>query len=224
MERLALVRNQRIDWTFIEALLDINDQILKVEFAERLQLALAFLTNPVLEELKMDLDSRLTGDSVADQIAIDSTFFAETHLARIWDLASKWPDDSKIPGLVYLYVPVSSWMRERTYAACQNNMLRSLILQSSTCTDKGVHLLAMRDQDGACRRAGWEKAWLPPNDALDAVLKGDDKDALWGIVTNSNLPYETVMAAGSRLVEIGEPEGVSAATSERTRRGKRPRN
>ncbi len=217
MQRLAMVRNPNTPMGFVCKLLDLNNGEFKIVLSERRELALAFFTNPCLEVLAADLDRdrteqrELTSDFL-NEIAVDSYIFARYYLSQFWELASKWPPESKIPGLVYQYVPVPESTRRKVFEGCQEPILRSFILKSSTLDDKETLILGMRDSDSSCRWIACERVSHPPTELVDEIWKGDDKDALRGLVHNLSLSEETLLRLGGRLAELGDPEGTVTAS------------
>ena len=164
LERLAMMRNARVNDTLVEMVFDPNDTRLGIDKDLRRELALAVLSN------QMALTPNLSSYSeFAEAIgAHDAHSYltlrreASEHYAKLWALAARWPRESGVPFSVYLHVPVDNGTKVRTYQASKEPLFRRAILTNDTPEfdesgerarePSGVLELGLKDSDEECRQ------------------------------------------------------------------------
>jgi hypothetical protein len=207
LERLALMRNPAVARAdeLIRKLFDVEDHDngrlgeLGIDFDQRKELALAFVSN-----LAVHKDSRRNM-----QDFIDGGMYFETRRrwATVWRLASKWPRDSGIPKAVFRNLATEDSVRAEVYEQSTERFIRLDILNSCCGNELKTLKLGIADSDGTFRCAAYSRiGWyfIEPAD-LEAVLNGNDKDALQGLGENKSLPVEVLKRIESKFAkEMGE--------------------
>jgi hypothetical protein len=150
MERLALVRNERIRERFIAKLIDFEDQELGIGVDERKELILAFLSSGKVL-VRNTREAGLLGypqsrDGLTNNVSNE-------FLTNLWELASKWPTESGIPYLVYSTVPTNDETKARIYQKCSDPELRKTIIAYCSPHEQFSKTieLAKKDADKECR-------------------------------------------------------------------------
>lgn len=179
MERLVLVRNEGARGSLIEKIFDYEDKELGIAPKEREELAYAFLSNKMIA--REWENSQLPLSQWPDEWHGLSALSATAFLTRLWELASKWPKETKIQSVIYRYVPTDDETKAKIYKACDEPVWRGLILENCSAEDKGTIKLGMNDTNDECRYLAYSKvSFLEPQE-LVAILKGNDVDALKGL-------------------------------------------
>ncbi|MCI0410958.1 MAG: hypothetical protein L0191_20750 [Acidobacteria bacterium] len=148
LERLALVRNPGVDifgHGLIKKIFDPEDKELGITMKERQELVLAFLTNK--EALVHAESAAALGGHEPWEEAPTWWLF----LDALWELASKWPEETAIQPLVYRHVPASDETKARTYRTCKEPFWRHYILENCDARDTQTIQLGMKDADETCR-------------------------------------------------------------------------
>jgi hypothetical protein len=131
MERFALVRNESLesDKTFITKLFDSEDQDLGIDLDERRELIFIFVRSGKVLTLYTE-EAGLMGYPESRDGLTD--YLANKFLANLWELASKWPTESRVPYLVYSKVPANDETKAKIYQKCDDPELRKTIIAYCT--------------------------------------------------------------------------------------------
>ena len=221
LERLAMMRNGRVDDTLVEMVFDGDDIHLGISENERRELIVAVLSNggalrpPIAAETSYSEFEELTGGvDAGDYIAISKE--SKEHFAKLWQFAARWPDKSGVPYQVYLRVPADNDTKVKHYQAARNPLLRGAILTNDTpeFDASGVDAfgpgevfeLGLKDEDEQCRQvAGRRWAKIGPVLSSKAKIRSYSRIA-WRVAVNlailglayasfstASTPFETVL-------------------------------
>jgi hypothetical protein len=211
VERLALMRNPRVAKAekLIREIFDPDnkelEEGLKIGFEQRKELALAFVSNPEAQkDSRSDLDNE-------PYFRVDGYAYFSTRerWATIWKLAAKWPSESGVPHAVYRSLVTEDEVKAEVYQQSSERGPRISILESCRGDQQTTIKLGISDSDGVCRYIAYSKIWwinLGPA-GLEAVLSGDDKEALGGLAQNESLPVEVLEQIASKLEGLGKATG-----------------
>jgi hypothetical protein len=188
LERLALLRNPRIDFELIAKIFDPDENAYGIDSKDRKELALAFLTNE--RALKRVVKNRTVADR--DFGAFDNR--SERFLGTIWALSLKWPIESGIPYYIYL-LPAADEVKADVYQKCIDAELRTTILDGCTDRDKTTLSRGIVDEDDICRSTAYGRISNIDPDSLEQILTGNDKAALEGLISNENLRINSTASA-----------------------------
>lgn len=149
MERLALVRNPEVREELIEKIFNYEDRELGISSKEREELVYAFLTNKeAIAEAEETLGSRISD--------LPHEWDVGLNLGTLWELASKWPNGTKLKArfksVVYRYLPADDETKARIYNSCNDPVWRLEILRNCSETDTKTIKVALQDGDKDCRR------------------------------------------------------------------------
>jgi hypothetical protein len=213
LERLALMRNPnmaRADEP-INKIFDLEDKVegakdrlgrlgeLGIDLVQRKELALAFVSNPAAQK-----DSRRdTQDFIDGGAWVD----CRKRWATVWKLAAKWPRDSGVPKAVFRSFATEDEVKAEVYQQSTERFLRLDILYSCRGNELKTLKLGIADSDGTFRYAAYSRIWwyFIGTADLEAVLSGNDKDALQGLGENKSLPVEVLERIASKFAkEMGE--------------------
>jgi len=198
LERLALVRNPRIDIELIEKIFDPKEQDLGIDLRERGELARAFLTNRNALA-RIVRDACIKASEPARDYLPYATPRAEQFLHKIWTLASKWPQDSWIPDWIYEHVPAPDNTKAEIYQKCSEADLRQTILRSCTDSDEKTLKNGVNDQDEWCRATACEKIPCLEPELLEVILNCKDKAALQGLASNKTFYVNLISMTGKEV-------------------------
>jgi hypothetical protein len=202
LERLGLMRNNKIPEDFVRQIFDPEDVKLGITMQDREQLARAFLSN---------------GAKLAKAGQMD--FEARTLSEDLWKLAIKWPEKSDIPATIFDEVPISpfSSFKADAYRACIEHRL--IILFNCDWQDNQIVQMALQDPDENCRLRAFEIVGGISGWFLEALIKRKDKVALRGLAQNELVSDEYLGKIETCLRDI-DPEGSphTARTIERKRK------
>lgn len=198
LERLALVRNPKVETDLIEKIFHPENKEIGINLTERRELVHAFLTNDkTLAQIIADADIReyeappeIAALICRSPFGPEIAFHAGQFLRKIWKFASKWPAESGVPYLVYKHVPVSDDTKAEIYLGCDDINLRWAILNSCTRGYVETLKLGVKDKDETCRFIACCTIPSLEPELLDAILKGKDKAALKGLALNKSLSLE----------------------------------
>jgi hypothetical protein len=211
LERLALMRNPQVVEVdeLIWKIFDVEDMDkgpedladLGIDFDQRKELALAVISNPAAHK-----DSLRDVSTERDGM---TWFLTRRRWATVWKLTSKWPTDSGIPRAVYRNIDTDDNVKAEVYQQSTERRRRCDILQSCRESQQNAIKLGITDSDGGCRYAAYSKiSWINLGpDGLEAVLSGDDKEALDGLAHNESLPVEMLGRIASKIEEIEKATG-----------------
>lgn len=223
LERLALVRNPEVSRELIERIFDPEDQELEINLEERKELALAFLTNKeALASSKAD--AALVGHPYPPDGW--AWYSANKFLRTLWELASKWPKESKIQLVVYRCVPAEDTTKAEIYRACDVPVWRQMILENCNADDTHTIEVGMRDADDMCRTLAYSKVRDPDREVLEALLQGEDKIVLGALAGNRALSVANLEKVKDRLDELNDDLGAALAkqTIEQLQKARAPKD
>lgn len=217
--RLALVRNRNVVGDLIERIFDPEDNELGIELNERLELALAFLTNEkALERSRVEYFDFPDGWDAHTTTALFN---------KLWVYASRWQDDPGYPLKygVYMYVGTDDDTKAQIYQKCTDEHLRQAILHGASWKDKKTLKLSMKDNDDFCRYLSYMTARLNSKD-LEKALKSKDTHALSGLAVNESLSIDVLGSIEEKLSELDDLGGARSVerSIERIRRAKPPKD
>lgn len=201
LERLALVRNPNVYEHLIERIFDSDDQELEINLEERKELALAFLTNKeALASSKAD--AALVGHPYPPDGS--AWYSANRFLRTLWELASKWPKESKIQPVVYRCVPAEDAIKAEIYRTCDVPVWRQMILENCNADDTHTIELGMRDSDDLCRSLAASRA-RQTIDRAQATRPPKDPEELFGYEgRQGNFLEDKIDFIGKKLLEVAE--------------------
>lgn len=201
LERLALVRNPGVYEDLIEKIFDPDDTELGINAEQRKELALAFLTNK---------DAVAKSRRRWQEFGMDGWgwYRNTSHFQKLWELASKWPPESRVPYGIYRYVGTEDKTKAQIYQACTNPHLRCAILENSDASeDRETIKLGMQDADKTCKYVALAKVRYLDSDALEALLRTEDSVTLSALTNNKWLSVEQLRKVAARLHEFGDIVG-----------------
>jgi hypothetical protein len=215
LERLALMRNLGMARAnaLIWKVFDLEDKDegpedrlgrlgeLGIDLEQRKELALAFVSNSAAQkDSRRDTQDFIDGGEWVD---------CRQRWATVWKLAAKWPSESGVPRAVFRSFATEDKVKAEIYQQSTERRLRSDILKSCNEFQQETIKLGITDTWGTCRYISYSKiSWINLGpDALEAVLSGDDEDALGGLAHNEFLPVEMLQRIASKIEEIEKATG-----------------
>jgi hypothetical protein len=168
LERLAMMRNEKLDWELVTHILDPDDAVFSIETDQRRQLARACLVNKRVVE-----SSRRSREHFRD-------YLDSKHSQTVWELSSKWPEDSGIQFLAFRSVQTEDSVKARVYSMCKSDALRETILESCTPDDKETIKLGRTDNDSTARFIAYGRSRSMDRQEIEAALRrGKDEKDKW---------------------------------------------
>ena len=163
LERLAMMRNKKLDFELVNRILDVDDTELNLEIEERFQLARACLVNEHVVENSRRSRTR-------DFVDGWSSYQARKNAKTVWELAAKWPEDSGIQFFAFKNVQTDDEVKAHIYSKCQSTFIRRTILESCFPEDNATLTLGRADADSIARSVAYGRS--------RSMKKGEIEDAL----------------------------------------------
>jgi hypothetical protein len=181
LERLALVRNERIEEEFVEQLFNPEDTDLAITLSERFELCCAFLTNHVVIG-KNAKDAGLIGDSLGSWDG-SIHYSARKFLRSLWLNAGKWPSGTgNLQYAVYSHVPADDETKAEVYGSCDEPVWRKAILYASDSKrDRKTFAVAIADREDDCRELAYQHLAEIDDKQLNGLIERKDTAALRGL-------------------------------------------
>jgi hypothetical protein len=222
LERLALMRNPQVVEVdeLIWKIFDLKDEYkdpkdvlgcladLGIDFDQRKELALAFISNPAARN-----DSLRDVSTESDGM---TWFLTRRRWATVWKLAAKWPKESGVPYAVFRSFTTDDEVKAEVYQQSTESGLRCNILASCRGDQHKTIKLGITDSFKECRYIAYSKIWWPVDlsqGCLEAVLTGNDEDALRGLAENKSLPVEVLERITSKFEQIGDYDSAGLVIS-----------
>jgi hypothetical protein len=193
LERLALVRNPRVDEKLIEQIFDHEDQELGISLEVRGEFVRGFLTNyhAIRDSFKGKFDFIDGWDS----------YSTRWHFSQLWKLISKWPGGTgNLQAGVYRHIGAPDETKAEIYQSCDEPVWREVILINSDRRDTQTIKLGMHDPNEHCRELAYSRVDISQIHELDRILQGEDSAALRGLSQNHALPADVLRQVSYRLV------------------------
>ncbi|MFQ5842916.1 MAG: hypothetical protein ACE5I8_10810, partial [Thermodesulfobacteriota bacterium] len=169
MERLALVRNERVPHELIEKIFDHDDSTLNLSAEEREELVLAFLTNE--KKVRESRKTRREYDAREEEFSlIPPSVENKLHYSKLWKLASKWPG-TEVRYFVYGVLGTDDETKAEVYRNTNESRIRSWILDKCSGDDILTIRLGMQDPNEECREGAF-RVWDLSRDLARALLTG----------------------------------------------------
>jgi hypothetical protein len=201
LQRLAMMRNKKLNLELVEHILDLDDTSLNLEFKERSDLACACLENPnVIETARRGKMNDFEDGS--------GWYQACKHSKAIWELAAKWPDESGIQYLAFRYVQTDDKVKSDIYQKCQVARVRCIILESCLpFEDRETIILGRGDNDPYTRYVAYYRSRSMNKQEINAVLQREkDEWSLSGLLRN---PWVGATARELQKAMSAEPTAVA---------------
>jgi hypothetical protein len=164
LERLAMMRNKKLDLELVNRILDVDDSELNLEKEERFQLARACLVN---EHVVQNSRRSRTRDFVDGWAA----YQARKNAMTVWELAAKWPDDSGIQLFAFKNVQTDDETKAGIYSQCQSTLIRRTILDSCFPEDKETLTLGRADADPTARYIAYGRSRSMERGEIEEALR-----------------------------------------------------
>jgi hypothetical protein len=173
LERLAMMRNKKLDLELVNRILDVDDTELNLEKEERFQLARACLVN---EHVVQNSRRSRTRDFVDGW----ASYQARKNAKTVWELAAKWPEDSGIQFFAFKNVQTDDEVKAHIYSECQSTHIRSAILDSCFPEDKETLALGRADADPTARYIAYGRSRsMERGEIEDALRREKDGTEKW---------------------------------------------
>ena len=169
LERLAMMRNKKLDFELVNRVLDVDDTELNLEMEERCQLARACLVN---EHVVQNSRRSRTRDFVDGW----ASYEARKNAKAVWELAAKWPEDSGIQFFAFKNVQTDDEVKADIYSRCQSAHIRSAILESCFPEDKETLALGRADADPTARYIAYGRARSMERGEIEDALRREKDD------------------------------------------------
>ncbi len=211
LQRLAMMRNKKLNLELVEHILDLDDTSLNLELEERSELALACLVNPNV----VDTSRRGKMSDFADGWG---WYQACKHSKAIWELAAKWPDKSFIQDIAFKYVQTDDKVKADIYQKCEVARVRSTILESCLPEDRETIRLGRADTDPTTRYVAYRRSRYMEKQEIQDVLQrekaecaadGQNKWVVDGLLEN---PWMGAIARELHRAMESEPTSVPLDT------------
>jgi hypothetical protein len=153
LERLALMRNPVLATIGVSDLVlkifDTSDRSLSITPEERVDLALAFMTNLAVMEASR-------GHSMRSGIDGYEKYSHEKECERLWALLTTFPS-YEVRWYGYRYLSGKDKWKAAAYQATDYAPLRLALLANTSESDQETLRLGIKDEDGGCRQLAREK-------------------------------------------------------------------
>lgn len=184
LERLAMMRNEALDFDLVKLILDPDDTKLGIEINERFQFAKACLVNKRVVENGW----RTKRGYSPVQNARFGWFQSYDYSKTVWELAMKWPDKAGIPYKAFHTIQTFDRVKAAIYSRCEEIPLRGAIIESCLPEDEETLRLARADSDKQLRSMAYWKSRRMDKGEIEAALLREkaekDNGAMNGLLTN----------------------------------------
>jgi hypothetical protein len=162
LERLGLVRNERLKLIDVMSVFDSEDQTLQIPLSERTELAVACATNwSVVQDSR-----RIKGMDFSDGCSWYETCKASR---TIWQTAAKWPNDSRAPYFVFAFIDAEDKTKAEIFLTC-NRDTRLAIMESCTPDDRKTLHLGRNDEDDTIRFIAYARSKQLEKGEMEDIL------------------------------------------------------
>jgi hypothetical protein len=195
LERLALVRNEKVCPQLIMRIANLDDEELAISTNERTDLLLAFLTNEAALHKLKDQAMLCEDHSPGVDVYSDgwSSSEARSVLNALWQHTLKWPIESTLHGAVYANVAAEDDVKAQVYQRSSHTGVKLRILDGCRSQDRQTLQRAMRDTDDDCREYAYTKLAVPDSEFVKQLIDRNDKVALRGLAANASVPTEELL-------------------------------
>ncbi len=178
LERLAMMRNKKLDLGLVNHVLDLDDTALNLEKEERFELARACLVNANV----VQNGRRSKTMDFADGWG---WYRSGKNAKTVWELAAKWPEDSGIQVFAFEYVQTEDKVKAEIYPKCKAAHLRVTILESCLPEDKETLRLGRGDTDSTARYVAYGRSRYMERKEIEDILRREkDKVAIGALLEN----------------------------------------
>jgi len=182
LERLAMMRNEGLDFHLVKLILDPDDTDLGIEMSERCQLAKACLVNKRVVE-----NGRRTRRGYVPAKGLSGWGQSRDYSQAVWELAKKWPDPA-IPFLAFHTVQTFDRVKAKIYPQCEEDTIRWAILEGCLPEDEETLRVARADTDQGLRSGAYGRSRRMDRQEIEAALRREkaekDNGAMNGLFTN----------------------------------------